>query len=345
MNPSFTTLFERSRYSSRAKPGILDPEGQEQRERFAVGMVAFALDHDDWFRRRFLKAICGLDGEPAVEKWTILVEPENWGDLVLKNEALSEFIVVEFKVDSDLQLHQNPEHKEFWSEAASGATNGYGWEIPQHAQGFKTLRYITVEKALSWRKAARSPARLMCIPRTWRDMAGEAPDKDSHLEAQVYDCMGRFGVASLGSRRLSNMKKTNDVMDAITILAGVLESHGGRFQAQFIDAQADYFGVKLNRKQFPKLAQLVPTTEETVGWIGYENEPRRLQFWFYFDRGNPSFATAAESVKRLLLDAGFTQDRISFAMEGKHFFVYALPDDDYAGDGEWLEKVFSALNC
>jgi len=56
-----------------------------QQERFAVGMIGFAIEHDDKFRAHFLERICDLADLSRTDGWEVLVEPENWGDLVLKH--------------------------------------------------------------------------------------------------------------------------------------------------------------------------------------------------------------------------------------------------------------------
>ena len=69
----------------------------EQQERFATAMIAFAFECDPIFREHFLSNICSNGDVLPNDGWTVLVEPANWGDLVLKNEPRF-FIVVELKI-------------------------------------------------------------------------------------------------------------------------------------------------------------------------------------------------------------------------------------------------------
>ncbi len=69
VSATFTTLFERSRYSSQGRRFGIDDEVREKRmkqqERFAVGMIGFALEHDDKFKAHFLESVCGIKGIDA----------------------------------------------------------------------------------------------------------------------------------------------------------------------------------------------------------------------------------------------------------------------------------------
>jgi len=107
VSATFTTLFERSRYSSQGPRFGIDEELREKRnkqqERFAVGMIGFTLGHDDKFKAHFLESVCGLKDVPRAGCWEVLVEPESWGDLVLKHRDSSSLVVVEFKIDANLQ--------------------------------------------------------------------------------------------------------------------------------------------------------------------------------------------------------------------------------------------------
>src|SRR6184192_2639719 len=152
VSATFTTLFERSRYSSQGRWLGLDEAAREQRmdqqERFAVGMIGFALEHDSKFVAHFLERICGLKDLPGTNGWKILVEPEDWGDLLLKHTDSSSLVVVEFKIGANLEEHQNPSTERFFLPARNGEGAGYGWCIAQFAsrENWRQLRYVTVEK-------------------------------------------------------------------------------------------------------------------------------------------------------------------------------------------------------
>src|SRR5437016_3644591 len=117
MSATFTTLFERSRYSGCGRRFGLDEEARkehmDQQERFAVGMIGFVLDHDSNFKQHFLEKIWGFNDLPQPADWEVQVEPENWGDLVLTHGFSNSLLVVEFKIGAELEPHQNPSCSEF----------------------------------------------------------------------------------------------------------------------------------------------------------------------------------------------------------------------------------------
>jgi hypothetical protein len=174
VSATFTTLFDRSRYSSQGRWFGLEEGARkklvEQQERFAVGMIGFALERDSKFRAHFLGRVCGLKDLPGTSSWEILVEPENWGDLVLKHRATSSLLVAEFKIGANLEEHQNPSADHFYLPARNGKKAGYGWEIAQFAKQEKWLhlKYVTVENSASWKKARKVTPDFRCVPGEWR---------------------------------------------------------------------------------------------------------------------------------------------------------------------------------
>src|SRR5216683_1340523 len=127
MSATFTTLFERSRYSGAARLMGMDQESREkhqkQRERFAVGMIAFTMCQDPNFRKHFLERVCRFPPELAgADGWDILVEP-----------------------------HQDPAHEHFNLQAPNGGCAGYGWEI-ERLPNWADVRYVTIQNVASWEK-------------------------------------------------------------------------------------------------------------------------------------------------------------------------------------------------
>jgi len=170
MSATFATLFERSRYSGRRWWGLDEDDsareqGMKQQERFAVSMIGLALEHDPKFLAHLLERVCGLKGLSGAHGWEVFVEPQNWGDLVLKHRASSSFVVVEFKIEANLEEHQNPSTKRFFLPTRTGECAGYGREIAQIAsrENWRQLRYVTVEKRASWSKVSREDHNLECV--------------------------------------------------------------------------------------------------------------------------------------------------------------------------------------
>src|SRR5437016_8767186 len=197
----------------------------KQHERFAVGMIGFALEHDSKFRAHFLERVCGLNDLPRTNGWEILVEPENWGDLVLKHRATDSFIVAEFKIGAELEEHQNPSSERFFLPARNGERAGYGWEIAQIAEREKRwhLKYVTVENSASWDKARSVTLDLVCVPKEWRNLLREGvSEKESTIEGNVYDCLANFGINTFIARKMNHMKLAEDATKPLAILIGVL---------------------------------------------------------------------------------------------------------------------------
>ena len=228
MRATFTTLYERGRYSSRGRQLDLDDDARKQRteqqERFAVSMIRFALEHDADFKTHFLDKICDLNDSSAVDDWEVLVEPENWGDLVLKNRRLSSLTVAEFKILAELRAHQDPTNPGFISESRDGVPSGYGWEIDRFAKKEKWdhLRYVTVEKESSWSKCDKRNENLCCVPAEWKQLLRANSCEESKLETDVYDCLARFGVHIFLARSMINMKLGSEATKPLSLLIGVL---------------------------------------------------------------------------------------------------------------------------
>ena len=351
MSASFTTLFERGRYSSQGRwHGLNDLERKhrmEQQERFAVGMIGFAVKHDVHFKAHFLDKVCGLMNLSNAEDWEVSVEPENWGDLILKHRPSGTFVVAEFKITAELAEHQNPASPLFDEPAANGQCAGYGWEIARVAKrdGWMQLRYVTLEKKASWPKCRSENRGLMCLAAEWRQFLRTDVSQESSLEADLYDCLSRFGLSIFTSRRMRQMKLANHATEPLPLLAGVLAKFGVDFKAKLLDvgSSAEALGVNIVAKDFPNIARVVEPDEDSAGWFGYESDPPgpRLSVWFYCYSSTGIKVGAQQRIQAALRKAGFQNEE--FGDDGWSVWVRCMAGDS-TGDAEWFTKVLSALN-
>jgi hypothetical protein len=320
----------------------------EQQERFAVGMIGFALEQDFEFRVHFLERVCGLKDLSRASGWEILVEPENWGDLVLKHRPSDSFVVAEFKIGAPLEGHQNPSDPIFYLPSRNGQAAGYGWEITQIAAREKWAhsKYLTVEKKASWSKVLKENYNLNCVPAEWQEFLRTDISQESELETEVYDCLSHFGVSIFTSRRMKEMKLANQATRPLALLMGVLDNFKPGFKKRLLDAGEDYFGVNIRKEDFPQTARLVELEPERdiAGWFGYESgDPfgPRLAVWFYCGNSDGIKPAARDHIKKLLRNVGFEERAFREHDNCLHLFCKA---EESGGDAEWFTKVLTALN-
>ena len=312
-------------------------------------MIGFALEHDSKFRAHFLERVCGLNDLPRTNGWEILVEPENWGDLVLKHRASGSFVVVEFKIGADLEQHQNPSMQRFFAPARNAERSGYGWEIRQTASRDKWvhLRYVTVENSASWDKVGKATSNLVCLPREWRQFLRGDVSEESHIETNVYDCLARFGVTTFVSRRMKEMKLAAQATQLLAILFGVLDKFGVKFRSKLLNiVNSEGLGFEIHSKDFPNIAKNVEAEAHPAGWFGYESYGplgSRLSVWFScYDKNTGRIKPAArDRIKRALQKFGF--EGRQFRDEDGSLNVFCKAEAS-PGDLEWFTKVLAALN-
>ena len=101
MQPSFWTIYKRSRFLSRA---LTDQQRIEQRERFGVACLALCPRHDKGFCHDFVNRICGVRSPQT--HWRIDVDPhhEGWADILLQDRESK--IIVECKIGDDLRREE-----------------------------------------------------------------------------------------------------------------------------------------------------------------------------------------------------------------------------------------------
>src|SRR5437763_8932150 len=103
LTPSLYALYKQGRFRRAGLEGT--DEGMRQVERFAVAMLAFALQHDPEFRKDFLKRVCLQNRGDGAEEFKLELEVAGCGDLVVQKKDDSEAYAFEFKIESRLQPH------------------------------------------------------------------------------------------------------------------------------------------------------------------------------------------------------------------------------------------------
>jgi len=113
---AFFALFKRGRYFHAAPSSstgkLLRVRGDTQeRERFAAAAIAFGWEYSIALRKHIWRTICRIRGDPQFSQHaTILIEPEEWADLLVINPSGARRFVyaIECKIGAKLLDHQDP---------------------------------------------------------------------------------------------------------------------------------------------------------------------------------------------------------------------------------------------
>lgn len=337
MNSFFLQMFKRGRYVSRLSSNVDESERQE-RERFAVAAIAFCIKHNDEFKRHFLDVV----GKLPQQKIKVTLEPKLHTDLVLEGDR--HVLILEFKIDAELQEHQNPENRAFWKE------KGYGTKIRetfgQEVSNGKKIRYIVIgrdfDRSLCESMQSRKNERLHCSWVPWRKLL--IKDRgEKKLEKDLYDCLGYLGAPAFLYRHMKTKpKNANDAKQGMAVyqfLKWVLEEKAGLMSG---DADSDGKTLGLNIKRtgegtlHRKLIDAVQPKGQNLGWIGYstwETDCVHLAVGFYCSKE----AAQKKLLKKLkaVKDLGeVTNDRFTI-----HVDLYREGSTD---DVAWFMKVLNA---
>lgn len=309
----------------------------EQQERFAVGMIGFVLEHDVEFRVHFLANVCGLKGISRSHGWEVSVEPDNWCDLILKHRKSKSLVVAEFKLADGLANHQNPCKRLFDLPATNGRCAGYGWEIAQIAESEKwsCLRYVTIEKSASWARARNENSNLECVPVEWRQFLRAEISEESTLEADVYDCLSRFGVSIFTARRMKQMTLATQPTRPLALLKAVLAKFDVKYRTRLLgDVNDEAFGFNVYNEDFPNLERIVKPDGPIAGWFGYESSPlegSQLSVWFYCSKSTRKNAGAKKRPKATLRKSGFKDREVH---DYNSSVLVVCKAEDSTGDAE-----------
>ena len=270
---SFLRLFTRGRYVSgrsiaRNEARAADKQSKHQeRERFGVAAIAFCLDHDLSFRRHFLGITTGWRNA----KISFEIEPERWGDLVLRQG--NHIVVLEFKLGALLGEHQDPREPLFTKE-------GYGSEIRSHFGGKELVRYLVIGRQIK-RGITADGLEYCGLP--WSAFLSE---KESGLETDLYDCLAVLGASIFVGRKMKKRSLTVEARGALEVyellknaagdIPTVPRSASGSIGLDLLTAGATDGTVHADLKN------AVQAAGRTLGWIGYEDlDEFSLSAWFY----------------------------------------------------------------
>ena len=193
----------------------------------------------------------------------VLVEPKHTPDLVIRSRADKSFYaVVEFKIDAALADHQNPLKSDFKS--------GYGRQFERlRVQGWKNLCYAIYQQE-SPTQLPRNKFGKTILVKHWNELL-KGVDKETAMEADLFDCLGWLGVRCFNYRNTPTtmMDKIQSAIDVHQLLRGVLEERN-LFQAVRQTRptagrtdQGWYYGLNFSVKIDGRWVK---------GWFGYECE-------------------------------------------------------------------------
>lgn len=325
---------------------------REERERFAVAVLAFCLRYDEHFREHFWKTICRVRGEdpeemPEITNEGIHIEPPEWADLSLTSESRTHryMWVVEAKAGAPLKPKQNPAMPDAFEKPKSG----YGALFADAEAKHKTkMRYIVL--GANDRLRIRDGQKRLGISvqqRSWADLI-----KGLKPKGVVKDLVYTFAELRIGEFYMQKAKAivvTGGIQDAVkaaTVLDAICEHYG--IQKTKRDLQSDNFeegngcfGYYVNqppKKASEKYRKLQRATRLSgcIAWFGYEydetGETNRVA-WFYLDS-----AKARDVLKRKLVSDRLTAVPIR---DGDELYCVHVssPLKQSGHDFTWFESV------
>jgi hypothetical protein len=281
--PSFYSLFRRSRYICGQDHEQAASSRQNRRELYAVAAVAFVIKYAEDFRLHFLSTVCGIELQGG-DVPTFEVQPFDHSDFAIKEKAGRWLVVVEFKVGANLEEKQNPgKAKSFF------APNGYGQLILKESayRGFERKVYVVVNDAKYFDDATQRG--LECKSRTWSDLAFPAA-MQTDLWGDLLHSLGDLGVAAFQLRKLKNMNNAQYTTQAVamhqTLTAIGSKKRFGPSGKLDINMEGEdaWYGrnIPLDRLVDHIFLHAIAGVESS-GWFGYQAGPNHweLAIWIY----------------------------------------------------------------
>jgi hypothetical protein len=340
LEPSFYQLYRRSRYSSVLWKGDGNiGGGQNRAEVFAVAALGFAFRHEPKFLDFFLRKVCQMPGVATPSGCEIRCQDGNQSDLAIVWPA-QRVIVVEAKINADLQPHQNPT-----TDAFQAPPNGYGFQITQKYPSERERFYIVLAKeVVGTPKGESKCSNPQFIGfRRWGEL--EDMTDASALITDFLDSMGLLGIPELQLRSFKRMRlehTTESAANMFCILEGLANRYKlagkDRWDVQSKNGEAHFVGIKIREGGlFEELSNCVGSGNGTVGWFGYEAPAEaqpRISVWFY-----------PQDQQSLLATQRFVTDRLGSVSFQSSDFAFCVSRDAASGldDVSWLQNVIEKL--
>ena len=168
---------------------------QQQRERVAVAMLGFVLNHQSKFCAAFLQTTCGYKPRDA-DEWTVHLEVSGCGDLAVCSKRF--VAVYEFKIDARLGSHQRPDAK-----------NGYRQKAEEVFAAVPKRRYVVVQKELP--PAESTPTGFF---KTWHDVRDAGRSAESPLVHDLFASLAELDTPAFSYARTARMKLAQNAQTA-----------------------------------------------------------------------------------------------------------------------------------
>jgi hypothetical protein len=365
MKPSFFSLYKRGNYIKRSEDNEQDGKvretKREERERFAMSLIAFCLKYDEVFRRHFFDKICEVRDEEYEKKWKgaeIEVERKLWGDMALIKPALGVF-VIEGKIHAPLQKKQNPAEKEFWQDG------GYGSAIKKYEPFQKikqNLNYIVFgygKKGDEKIVPQKNSEGIICKQKWWEDLEVGFPN--TSLAADLADCLSLLRVDAFYFRKIKTMKIKQSLYqagEAYQVLEGIkaeLKNKALKFKFSSYANDEEGWGFiysihetsesRPGKQENGLLKKVKPNRNGPVGEFGYygtEGSKLFRQVWLYCCDN-----AQAKKLKKDL-ESKLTEYSVNLDWDDDHkverFLKITEKRKNLSKDFDWFNSVFRCLD-
>jgi len=344
--PSFAQLFDRSRLIRLEQEDVVTQK-RTRLEEFAVAAVGFALKHDLAFRRNFLSDFADI--KVGVENFEVCIQDRKCADMALKNEVDDTLAIIEFKVPSLLEEHQNPWKPMFWSDSKK-VKAGYGCELLKHYPKFSTIVYVVVCKECEKQGDDISvplPGKTFLVKsRSWKSLLKESK---TALEKDLVESLGALGIEELRNDEMKTIKMTTEqlrsfflgnkaleLLEYIAVQKLDIAKSAARNQmielcTELSNGPLRQLGIQIPESKMGKLSGIPKGfTNAEYGYYSQNNEDFRAEVWFYGNRaGKAELQTLIE--KTLKGAARFEED--------KDATLRVVCSDKDMRDLEWFSKV------
>lgn len=354
VTPSFKALFGRSKYEALSlaiederftndSPDFEERRDVRQRERFGVTAIAFCARHDARFKKHFISRVwqCAFNSNlpEGSSNFSIDVEPRLCADLVFASPT--RVLVIEHKIDADLQPHQDPNQGAFIDPV--GSPKGYGLQLEdEKRESGKSVFYVVLGKTRH-AFAMTTVNSMECGFVEWSQLR-QSPESESRLSCDLYDCLGFLGVSVYALRSMKKNEKLGrfadkaaltyemlrDVCDQAGLRAGKMDTRDTGWTA------SDYsFGIPMLAGASGRLSKLMDSSERKIGWIGYEKgtDEKEAALIIYLHCGSE---TGRENTFAKLR-------KLRGAQTDGNDVIVSCPVSASKGDREWFSQIFACM--